>query len=181
MSSSTLYKKFGYTMPADYGEVAEMCNNTYVCGEDRKWHIDNSYDGEIGKNCNNQNVLKQMCEVYESGTPACVTENNLVHCYENIKDVPDSVNSTGNIATVPEPGQGKFICGFNVTDNHHVTVFAPSCENCPSNLNGYDGQKCPIKTVSPQTTSQSAPQPIPTSTGSESGRYGCCKQNTADL
>tara|TARA_A100001015_G_scaffold318536_1_gene438716 strand:- start:1304 stop:2743 length:1440 start_codon:yes stop_codon:yes gene_type:complete len=145
MPNSTIYEKFGYDLPKDFGEVAEMCNTTFVCGLDKKWHIKDSYKGDTGKECTNQNTLKQICETYNSGKSSCVKEGNLTYCYEDVKQIPNSINSTGKITSVPEPGSGSFICGFDNTEKTHVTVLAPNCDMCPYNLSAYDGQKCVLK------------------------------------
>ena len=145
MPNSTIYENFGYDLPKDFGEVAEMCNTTFVCGMDKKWHIKDSYKGDTGKECTNQNTLKQICETYKSGKSSCVKEGNLTYCYEDVKQIPNSVNSTGKITSVPEPSSGSFICGFDNTEKTHVTVLAPNCDMCPYNLSAYDGQKCTLK------------------------------------
>lgn len=146
MSSSTIYEKFGYDLPKDLGEIAEICNTSFVCGTDKKWHIQDSYQGDTGKECKNRNTLKQICETYKSGKSSCVKEGEVTYCYESVKDIPTSINSTGKITNVPDPGSGSFICGFDNTENTHVTVLASSCDLCPYNLSAYDGQKCELKT-----------------------------------
>ena len=145
MKKSNIYEKFGYDLPKDFGEIAEMCNTTFVCGLDKKWHIKDSYKGDTGKECINQNTLKQICETYNSGKSSCVKEGDLTYCYENVKQIPNSINSTGKITSVPEPGSGSFICGFDNTEKTHVTVLAPNCNMCPYNLTAYDGQSCALK------------------------------------
>ena len=145
MSTSTIYENFGYDLPKDFGEIAEMCNTTFVCGLDKKWHVQDSYKGDTGKECTNKNTLHQICETYKSGKSSCIKEGDVTYCYESVKGIPTSINSTGKITNVPDPGSGSSICGFDSTVDMHVTVLAPSCELCPYNLSAYDGQKCELK------------------------------------
>ena len=57
-----LYEKFGYSLPDNYGEITQICDNTYVCGSDKKWHMKSSYNGDLGLGCQNKNILQQMCK-----------------------------------------------------------------------------------------------------------------------
>jgi hypothetical protein len=150
MTTSTIYENFGYDLPNDFGEIAEMCNTTFVCGLDKKWHAQDSYKGDTGKECTNKNSLKQICETYKTGKSSCIKEGEITYCYESVNGFPTSVNSTGKITNIPDPGSGSFICGFDSTVNTHVTVLAPSCDLCPYNLSAYDGQTCELKTKEKQ-------------------------------
>lgn len=154
--SSPLYEQFGYNLPSEYGELTTICNTTYVCGNDSMWHSKDSYTGEMGFGCKNQNALRQMCSTHESGAINCLKEGNVTYCYEKISNIPDSVRSSGQVAEIPTPGNGQFVCGFDATNDKHITVLASSCNDCPTNLQTYDGQRCQIN----QSHEEPAPVPV---------------------
>lgn len=156
----SVYEKFGYNLPEKFGEIAEMCSTKFVCGKDKKWHIESSYKGESGNECSNQNTLKQICETHKSGKSSCVKDGELTYCYETVKGIPQSINSTGSITNIPEPGIGSFVCGFDNTKDTHITVLASSCGECPHNLTAYEGQKCETRTKESTKTNINAETPV---------------------
>tara|TARA_B100000214_G_C23965450_1_gene627483 strand:+ start:796 stop:2190 length:1395 start_codon:yes stop_codon:yes gene_type:complete len=145
VNGTSLFQKFGYNLPESFGDVTDICEKAFICGIDKKWHKKDSYDGDMGRECDNKDTLIQVCNTYKTGNTSCVSEGDVTYCYEKVENIPNNMSSTAQITTVPEPGKGNYICGFDINDDTHVTVLATNCDACPYDLSSYEGQQCSIK------------------------------------